>query len=96
MKKSGIEDMIIKAIYYEANKFAFGPYDDPSAEDIDDVCDTLYEFCTGMKVFVSEPIRDFIGHIRYIYTWEIRTGEKYNGDDIDADFPHLYTEGGRR
>lgn len=96
MKKSGIEEMIIMAIYNEAKQFAFGPYDEPSGEDIEDVCDTLYEFCAGMKVFVSEPMRDFIGHVRFIYASEIRTGNKYDGNDIDADFPHLYMKGGRR
>lgn len=96
MKNSGMETMIINAIYYEAKQFAFGPYDDPSEEDIDDSCDTLYEFCQGMKVFVSEPMRNFIGQIRYIYTYEIKTGNKYDGDEIDETFPHLYKEGGRR
>lgn len=96
MKKTGMEEMIIKAIYNKAKQFAFSPYDKPSEEDIDDSCDTLYEFCQGMKVFVSEPMRDFIGHIRFIYAYEIRTGNKYDGDDIDENFPHLYKEGGRR
>ena len=96
MKKTGIEEMIITAIYHKAEQFAFSPYDHPSDEEIEDVCDTLYEFCAGMKVFVSEPMRDFIGHIRFIYAFEIRTGKMYDGDDIDETFPHLYKEGGRR
>lgn len=91
-----MKELIIKAIYDKAKQYAFGPYDDPTEEDIDDACDSLYEFCSGMKVFVSEPVRDFIGHVRFIYTYELRTGNKYDGDDIDASFPHLYKEGARR
>lgn len=95
MKKT-MEEMVIDAIYGEAKQFAFGPYDNPSYDDIEDATGTVYEFCKGMKVFMSEAVQDFIKHIYFIYTYEIRTGNKYDGDDVDESFPHLYKEGGRK
>lgn len=96
MKKTVIEEMVINALYGEAKQFAFGPYDNPSYDDIEDSTGTVYEFAKGMKVFMSEDVQNFIERIYFIYAYEIRTGNKYDGDDIDESFPHLYKEGGRR